>query len=71
MSLWSRGARTRLRPACPVLCAHCGLPAPAPIQGEAGGPVFCCRTCRQIYALVVEMGDPQSVTEERPPTRAD
>lgn len=57
MSLWSLGARTRTRPTCPVCCAHCGLPAPAPCfrEGSENGPAFCCRACRQVYDLMYDL----------------
>jgi hypothetical protein len=73
MSLWSLGARTRTRPTCPVRCAHCGLPAPAPCfrEGSENGPAFCCRACRQVYDLVRELSAAEPINEERPFARAD
>ncbi len=73
MSLWSLGARTRTRPTCPVRCAHCGLPAPVPCfrEGSENGPAFCCRACRQIYELALELIAARSNANERLFARAD
>ena len=50
----SREARS-LRPAPPA-CAHCGLAVPKALLEEGGGDQFCCAGCRQVYALVHELG---------------
>lgn len=77
MSLWSRVARTRTRPACSVCCAHCGLPAPAPcFRNESeNGPALCCRACRQVYDLMYdlirELSDAEPTNQERPFAHAD
>ena len=65
MSLWNLGARTRRT--YPVHCAHCGLPAPAPCfcEGHENGLAFCCRACRQIYELSLELTAAQSDVNER------
>ena len=57
------GPSARMRPACLGTCAHCGLPAPAPClreesegsEGSEGRLIFCCRACRQVFELALEL----------------
>lgn len=58
MGLWNLSVFTRPRLSLAAYCAHCGLPAPAPCFRDgrgADGPAFCCRACRQVYDLALEL----------------
>lgn len=39
-----------------VACAHCGLPVPAGLVRHGDALQFCCAGCRQVYALLHELG---------------
>lgn len=57
MRLWKWGGHESACPTFLLFCTHCGLPALDPCFREEEGTrkAFCCRACRQVHVLVLEL----------------